>query len=79
MRRNSTLRKLSYSEKSNCRFETHSHGNSAARAFVYQEERLRAATRAVSRESQVLTPLLREHRLELMEEPMSSSFSSGLG
>ena len=42
--------------------------DAAARAVVYQEERVRAAARAVSRESQVLTSMFREHRLELMEE-----------
>lgn len=40
----------------------------AARALVYQEERVRAAARAVSRESQALTSLFGEHRFELMEE-----------
>jgi hypothetical protein len=40
----------------------------AARALVYQEERVRAAGRAVSKESQVLMALFREHRLELFAE-----------
>lgn len=40
----------------------------AARAVVYQEERVRAAARAVSKESRVLAGMFREHRLELMEE-----------
>ena len=40
----------------------------AARALVYQEERVKAAARAVSRESQALSSLFREHRFELMEE-----------
>jgi hypothetical protein len=40
----------------------------AARALVYQEERVRAAGRAVSKESQVLMTMFREHRLELFAE-----------
>jgi hypothetical protein len=40
----------------------------AARALVYQEERVKAAARAVSKESQALTSLFRERRFELMEE-----------
>jgi negative regulator of replication initiation len=40
----------------------------AARALVYQEERVKAAGRAVSKESQVLMTLFREHRLELFAE-----------
>jgi len=40
----------------------------AERALVYQEERVKAAGRAVSKESQVLTALFREHRLELFAE-----------
>ena len=40
----------------------------AARSLLYQEERVRAAARAVSKESQVLSALFREHRFELMEE-----------
>lgn len=40
----------------------------AVRALVYQEERVKAAARAVSRESQVLMALFREHRLELFAE-----------
>jgi hypothetical protein len=40
----------------------------AARALVYQEERVKAAGRAVSKESQALSSLFREHRFELMEE-----------
>jgi hypothetical protein len=40
----------------------------AARALLYQEERVRAAARIVSRESQVLESLFREHRFELTEE-----------
>lgn len=40
----------------------------AARALVYQEERVKAAGRAVTKESQVLMALFREHRLELFAE-----------
>ena len=40
----------------------------AARSLLYQEERVRAAARAVSKESQALSALFREHRFELMEE-----------
>ena len=40
----------------------------ASRALVYQEERVRAAARAVSKESMVLEGLFREHRLELFAE-----------
>ena len=40
----------------------------AARALVYQEERVKAAGRAVSKESQVLMALFREHRVELFAE-----------
>ena len=40
----------------------------AARSLLYQEERVRAAARAVSKESQALAALFREHRFELMEE-----------
>jgi hypothetical protein len=40
----------------------------AARALVYQEERVKATARAVSKESQVLSSLFREHRFELIEE-----------
>ena len=40
----------------------------AARFLLYQEERVRAAARAVSKESQALSALFREHRFELMEE-----------
>ncbi len=40
----------------------------AARALVYQEERVKAAGRAVSKESQVLMTMFREHRLELFAE-----------
>lgn len=40
----------------------------AARALVYQGERVKAAGRAVTKESQVLMALFREHRLELFAE-----------
>ena len=40
----------------------------AARALLYQEERVKAAARTVSKESQTLSALFREHRFELMEE-----------
>jgi hypothetical protein len=40
----------------------------AARAVVYQEERLKAAGRAVSKESGVLMTMFREHRVELFAE-----------
>lgn len=40
----------------------------AARALVYQEERVKATGRAVSKESQVLMALFRKHRLELFAE-----------
>ena len=45
----------------------------AARALLYQEERVKAAGRAVSRESQLLTSMFREHRLELMEEACATA------
>lgn len=40
----------------------------ASRAVVYQEERVRAAARAVSKESTVLAGMFREHQLELFRE-----------
>jgi hypothetical protein len=40
----------------------------AARALLYQEERVKAAGRAVSKESQVLMTMFREHRLALLAE-----------
>ena len=40
----------------------------AARFLLHQEERVRAAARTVSKESQALSALFREHRFELMEE-----------
>jgi len=40
----------------------------ASRALVYQEERVKAAARTVSKQSQALSALFREHRFELMEE-----------
>ena len=40
----------------------------AARSLLYQEERVKAAARTVSKESQALSALFREHRFELMEE-----------
>ena len=39
-----------------------------SRSLLYQEERVRAAARAVSKESRALSALFREHRFELMEE-----------
>ena len=41
---------------------------SAQRALVYQEERLKAAARIVSKESLILTVLFREHRLKIFNE-----------
>lgn len=40
----------------------------AERALVYQEERLKAAARLVSKESSILTRMFRENRLELFAE-----------
>jgi hypothetical protein len=40
----------------------------AARSLLYQEERVKATGRAVSKASQVLMALFREHRLELFAE-----------
>ena len=45
----------------------------AARFLLHQEERVRAAARTVSKESQALSALFREHRFELMEEACVSA------
>jgi hypothetical protein len=45
----------------------------AARALLYQEERVRAAARTVSKESQALTLLFREHSFELIEEACATA------